>query len=388
MRSLTDLLATDAGKDLLAQRGMHCDRDEFCRELRAPVDADLTTMVGLPPDALLVHIGQQVCTDYHPATASKYAAARQLTDAGVSPVVLWHDAYAAETERYGMRMVLPSGSKQVGVWLASKRLGAGEPRFIPVEADAVEQAMEALGKWVTHRMQEQPKDRRQDARARVERLADAVRSAEVATLGDFNAVISNYLLREALGVSLPSASLSTMLAAGQLTPSLDDYLARLDDVVVVFNEAVADLVAHDIDPQVAPLTDDYLPLRYACRQDGARLVLRHERVGADHFATATCRCGTEHRFHLGSRTLGLGELEATGRWSPDVSLPIHHRDVASGWIVGRSTALYGLVMNAVIARVLDARPIPGFVPPDLLEGSSSEPSEPSGVSLLVDHLTS
>lgn len=384
MRSLTDLLATDVGRDFLAERGMYSGRDEFCRQLRAPLSADLATMVGLPHDALLVHIGQQVCTDYHPATASKYAAARLLAEADISPVALWHDAYAAETERYGMRMVLPSGSKQVGVWLASRRLGTGEPRFIPVDADAVEQAMEALGKWVTHRMQEQAKDRRQESRARVDHLADAVRSAEVSTLGDFNAAISNFLLRERLEVALPSANLSAMLAAGQLTSSLNGYLERLDDVVAVFNEAVGDLVANDIDPQVAPLADDYLPLRYACADDGTRLVLRHERVGADHFATATCRCGTKHRFHLGSRTLGLGELEATGRWSPDVSLPIHHRDVASGWIVGRSTALYGLVMNSVVEKVLAARPIPGFVPPELLENASSEPS---GISLLVDYLT-
>ncbi len=386
MRSLTDLLKSDAGRDFLAARGMYADPAEFARQLRAPLSADLNTHVGLPRDTHLVHIGQQVCADYHPATATKFAAARELASlSGVSPVVLWHDAYAAESERYGMRMVLPSGSKQVGVWLAPRRLGSGEPRFIQVDPDALEQALESLRKWVTHRTQEQTKDRRQEAQARMDRLAEAVRAVDVATLGDANATIANFLLREHLGVELPSATVSSMLATGQLTPSISSYLACLDEVVVVFNEAVADLVSHDIDPQVAPLGDDYLPLRYACPTDGARLVLRHAREGDDHFATATCRCGASYRFHLGTGTMNLGELEATGRWSPDVSLPIHHRDAASGWIVGRSTALYGLVMNQVIDRVLAGRPIPGFIPPDLLEDASPDPP---GVSLLVDYLTS
>lgn len=384
MRSLTDLLETDAGRDFLAERGMYVDAGEFRNELRAPEREDLNRLVGLPDTARLVHIGQQVCADYHPATATKFAAAQDLAAQGqASPVVLWHDAYAAESERYGMRMVLPSGSKLVGVWLAPRRLGSGEPRFIPVGAEAVEQSLDALRKWVTHRMQEQPKDRRQDAQARLDRLAEAVRAADIATLGEANAAIANFLLREHLGVDVPSTSLSTMLATGLLTPSLNSYLGCLDEVVAVFNEAVAELVAHDIDPQVAPLGDDYLPLRYCCPRDGARLVLRHERERDDHFAAGACRCGATYRFHLGTGTMSLGELDTTDRWSPDVSLPIHHRDVASGWIVGRSTALYGLVMNAVVDRVLAARPIPGFIPPDLLEDSS-----PETPSLLVEYLTS
>ncbi len=386
MRSLTDLLETDEGRGFLAERGMHSDATTFHDQLRPPLNDDLNTLLGLPPGRHLVHIGQQVCADYHPATASKFAAAHELTAIGdVSAVVLWHDAFAAESERYGMRMVLPSGSKNVGVWLAPRREGEGEPRFIEVGPDAVELALEALRKWVIHRMQEQPKSQRQESLTRMDKLADALHAADITTLGQANATLAMFLLREHLGLALPSTPLSTMLAAGHLTPSLNIYLAALDQVVAVFNETVADLVANDIDPQVAPLGDDYLPLRYSCPSDGTRLVLRHEQERDDHFATATCRCATMYRFHLGTGTMSLGELEDTDRWSPDVSLPIHHRNVASGWIVGRSTALYGLVMNEVIERVLAGRPIPGFIPPDLLEGTAPDPP---GISLLVDYLTS
>jgi hypothetical protein len=269
---------------------MHVDADEFRNQLQAPESDDLNRLVGLPDAARLVHIGQQVCADYHPATATKFAAALELSAQGqAAPVVLWHDAYAAESERYGMRMVLPSGTKLVGVWLAPKKLGSGEPRHIPVGSEALEQSLDALRKWVTHRMQEQPKDQRQIAQARLDRLAEAIGGADIATLGEANTAIANFLLREHLGVDVPSASLSTMLAAGILTPSLNSYLGSLDEVVAVFNEAVADLVAQDIDPQVAPLGDDYLPLRYCCQRDGARLVLRHEREHDDHFAAGTCR---------------------------------------------------------------------------------------------------
>lgn len=386
MRSLTDLLGSDAGRDFLAERGMYVDPAAFRARMSAPLCDDLNTLAGLPDGTRLVHIGQQVCLDYHPATTTKFAAARELIAAGDStPVVLWHDAYAAESERYGMRMVLPSGGKHLGIWLAPRRQGAGEPRFIQIAPDAVDRALDELRKWVTHRMQEQPKERRGEAQARVARLAEAVRSEDVGTLGEANAAFANFLLREALRLQLPSAFLSTMLAAGLLTPSLNSYLACLDDVRQVFNETVADLAARDIDPQVAPLKDDYLPLRYSCPADGSRLALRHERAGPDHFAAATCRCGATHRFHLGTGTASIGELAGTDRWSPDVSLPIHHRDFASGWIVGQSTALYGLVMNAVVERVLGARPIPGLIPPDLL---GDTPSDQPQTSLLVDYLTS
>lgn len=171
-------------------------------------------------------------------------------------------------------------------------------------------------------------------------------------------------------------TLSAVLEQGAFTESLEAYLERREDVVAVFNEAVAELVAQDVDPQVRPLPEDHLPLHYSCPTDGTRLRLSL----VDGAAAATCRCGTGYRFDLGG---GLGELGATGRWSPDVSLPVHCNDAASGWVVGRSTALYGLVLNAVIDRVLGGRPIPGWIPPDL--SSAPRPgSEPP--TLLVDHL--
>jgi hypothetical protein len=107
-----------------------------------------------------------------------------------------------------------------------------------------------------------------------------------------------------------------------------------------------------------------------------------ERRGRDLFAVATCRCGQNYAFHLGSGRAMLAELAATGRWSIDVSMPVHHNDLASGWIVGRSTALYGLVFNEVLSRVLGRTPIPMLAPAELADGHEGTET------LLVRHLLS
>jgi hypothetical protein len=183
-------------------------------------------------------------------------------------------------------------------------------------------------------------------------------------------------------MELPAVTLSALMDRNILTASLDAYLERLDDVIAVFNEAVEELIALDIDPQVKPLEDDHLPLHYSCPKDGTRLRLTHDRSDGS-AAVATCRCGVAYRFDLGRSTPGLGELAGTGRWSPDVSLPVHHNDQAGGWIVGRSTALYGLVLNSVIERVLGGRPIPGWIPPELSSGPRPGSEPPT---LLVEYL--
>jgi hypothetical protein len=377
MRTLFDLLDTDSGRGFLAERGLFTDVDEFRTALAPPVSDVLNDAVGLPPGTPLVHIGQQLCADYAPWTLAKFVAGAQLGSCDDAvPVLLWHDLYSAEAERYGQRLVLPSGSKLRGIWFAPRASGGCEPRFIPVSRATLDQALRELGGWLEQAVKDRPKPDRAAARERLTALADALRDADPKTLADVDGALAGFLLRHRLGVDLPAVTLSALIDRGVLTASLEAYLERLDDVVAVFNEAVDELIAQDVDPQVRPLAKDHLPLHYSCPADSTRL--RLSRDGSD--AVATCRCGTTYRFDL---RRGLDELSATGRWSPDVSLPVHHNDQASGWIVGRSTALYGLVLNAVIAEAMGGRPIPGWIPPTLT--SVSRPgSEPP--TLLVDHL--
>src|SRR4051812_5959751 len=128
MRSLLDLLADPAEREWLADRGMHADLDRFAAELEPPADPALNTLLGLPEDTKLVHIGQQVCTDYLPATLTKFQVVPALREhAGVAGAILWHDTDRADTEKFGMRIVL-RGSKTVGLTIAHRSTGHGEPR--------------------------------------------------------------------------------------------------------------------------------------------------------------------------------------------------------------------------------------------------------------------
>jgi hypothetical protein len=371
VRSLTDLLATPEGRDFLAEHHMHSDTDEFANRLEPPQCEDLVQFLDLASGTRLVHIGQQVCTDYEPATLTKFEAATELNDRpGIVPAILWHDTDRADSERFGMRIVLPAGSKVVGVPLAPRSAGSCEPRFIRVPPEAVEEALDHLDRWASGRTKDKPKPERLATKARLAQLSEAVRAGTSRTLGEFNAAMAGFLLHEGLGLAIRSTFLSTMLDRGMLTQSVNRYLDCIDDVIAVFNEAVSDLVTRDIDPQVKPLSANYLPLHYSCPTTGRRLRLSHVRQGSEHVATGECPCGTAHSFPLGSSHLTIDELEATGRWSPDISLPIHHIQIASGWIVGRSTALYGIVLNTVARQVLGYRLIPGLIPPSLTSSAT------------------
>jgi len=392
VRDLPDLLATTADRDFLADRGMLTDQDAFVAALRPSSSTDLQALAGLPADSRPVHVGQQVCTDYLASTSMKFTAAATLGAVpGVAPVVLWHDADRADSERFGMRFVLPKGDQTFGIPLAPRSAGSHEPRFIPVAPEAIEEAAKGLRDWQSGRVKDRPKPERAAAVERLEALVAVLRAGEPGErLSELNARVAGFLLADACGAALPAARLSTMLDRGMLTESVERYVAAVDDVVKVFNEAVADLVDADIDPRVRPLGEDYLPLNYSCPTTGARMHLRRQVRAGRVLATGDCKCGEEHAFDLGDgRSTSLDSLAATGRWSPDVSLPVHHLHLASGWIVGASTALYGIVLNAVAERVLGLAPVPGLVPVRAADDADADTDTEAddAPSLLVGYLT-
>jgi hypothetical protein len=378
MRGLADLLADPRGVAFLEEHGVFADDAAFAAELRPPERDGLTSLLDLARDCLLVYVGQQVCADLAPATAAKFTTARDAAARhGVTPTVLWHDMDSTQSERYGARIVLPSAKRTRGVWLVSRELEDLEPRFIPVDREHLEAVVADIASWTRSAV---ASDRR-EARDRLQRLSDALLAPHVATLADADRAIVSLLLREALGFDATATYASEMVASGLLVDSVVEYVAAVDDVVRVFNEAIGRLVAADIDPQVRLLSPDHLPLRFSCPLEGTRLRLSRELRGDDVYATATCRCKTRYEFDLGRGDGRLGELGQSGRWSIDVSMPIHHNDLASGWVAGRSTALYGLAFNDVLERVFGRRPIPILVPRELPPESGPESS------LLVRWLT-
>jgi hypothetical protein len=110
----------------------------------------------------------------------------------------------------------------------------------------------------------------------------------------------------------------------------------------------------------------------ACARDYRRLKLRRQTRGKDHFAVAGCKCGQAYAFYLGSNTLSIATLLETNRWSPDVSLLIFLNQLVSGHLAGKSSALYGLVLNAVMRDGLGIEPVPVLVPDQL--GDDGPPS--------------
>ena len=134
---------------------------------------------------------------------------------------------------------------------------------------------------------------------------------------------------------------------------MNRYLAALDDVVNVFSAAIDVLLtAASIRTcgrgQRLPSAVLVLP---SVRSAPAAA---HVRAVADHYAAVVCRYGRRYRFHLGSGTLSSASWKRSDRWSPDVSLPVHLNRLASGIVAGRSSALYGMVLNEVMERALAA----------------------------------
>jgi hypothetical protein len=374
MRSLSDLVRSPEGRALLEERGVSLSRESFVDRLSPPAGdglAEVLDLVGAP-----VYSAHQLQCDYPPSVTAKLRALREVARLGeIAPAAVWLDMDRIGSNRLSGSILWPRGGKSVR--LVPQRAKEMEPRFAPVERKRLEEVIAELGAWARAAAGDAVVDRHR-------RLAEAVLSGEPDTLAQVNGRITSLLVREQVGLEARSILVSDLAARGLLGPAIDAVLGDLAGFVAVFNAAVDALLAADVDPQVRHLDDGYLPLRYSCPNDGSRCTLRHQSRGADNFAAARCRsCGTEYRFHLGTSTLSAAEVTATGRWSPDVSLPALLNDLVSGVVVGKSSGLYGLVLNEVVAKVLGGTPIPMLVPDDL----ASVVAEEAPGSLLYDYLT-
>jgi hypothetical protein len=370
MSVLSELLRSPGRREALEDRGLFTTPGAFLAALSPPADGRLAALLGLGKAPRLVYVAQQVCADYPASVTAKFAAARDVSSGGgAAAVVLWHDMDRSGSDRRTMRFVLSLGSERASIWLASRRLRDREPRFIPIDRARLERAVAEVEALLGRAV---PGPRLPLAQARLEALAHALLGERIETLADANRAVASLLLREQLGFDAPGAFTSELAARGLLTDTMNALLAEIRNVVSEFNAAREDLLSSGIDPGVKPLGFDYLPLRYSCPRDGARVPLRRAAEGARQLAVGACRCGAEYRFELGHGTAKLGELEEDGRWSPDITLPILLNGFVSGVVAGRSSALYGLVLDAVVARVLNERPVPMLLPGDIVAGGLEE----------------
>lgn len=373
MRSVAQLVSDEPGRRFLADRGVFSDPAEFVERLRTPVNPALSATLDRPHP---VYVAQQTQIDYPGSVASKFRATKALRNyPGVAPVTVWMDTDHAKTA--ASTIWIRSGPDEFRRRVISNKLRNVETRFLPMDRTDFPAVLSALGQWLGPRLDPAALATVHD---RLDRLRGSVSSAR--TLAEANLAMSEVALREHLDFALPSILLSRL--SGMFEAAVDDFLNSVDDVVKVFNDQIGALLAADIDPRVHALPDDYLPLHFSCPNDGLRRRLVHRRDGADHLAVADCRCGASYRFHLGSHHLSSAELVATGRWSVDVCLPLFVDGLVSGAVVGRSSALYGLVLNEVATTVLGLTPVPLLVPADLPE---TVPGSDRPDSVLYDYLT-
>jgi hypothetical protein len=365
MQSLADLLNSADGLRFLESRGVYASLPAFKARLEPPAKPDLALTLGAG-DRELVWSGQQLYVDYRRSVLSKILALRDLgQDRGLATFFLWLDTDRAGSDALMTKLAWPEGGRKGPISVSPARSRV-EARFVRLNGAHLRKAIDRLGSQLHQSGVSRP-----GAKGRYRALRGIFLADGPGTLSAFNLRLTCFLLEHQLGYVPNSVLASTLLERGTFTDEIDRVLNQRRDVIRVFNEAVQTLVKRGINPRVKPLREDYLPLFYSCQADGQRLRLVHSRVGDDQYAIADCRCGERYRFHLGGNTLSIAEIAQTKRWSPDVCLPMLLNDLASGIVVGRSSALYGLVLNAVLEEVLQKQPVPMLVPPTLAAGAAA-----------------
>jgi hypothetical protein len=357
MRSLGELMASEDGLTLLETRGIVTSEESFVGSLLHPSDGRLAQHVGVAASQPLVYAAHQLMADYPESVSAKLRTTRQIAERpDVSAVLLWLDMDRAGADRMAGGSVVRGPGGLLQMRFAARRHDDKEVRFVPVDRAYLNDTVRKMEAWA-----------RQNGAAggRLVQIAGRLREVSPGTLGEANMALTSFLLRNHLEMRAPSVPISDLAGRGFLTGTIDEVVNAVEDVVTVFNAAIDSLLAADVDPQVHHLQADYLPLRYSCDRDDRRCTLARERSGVDTFAVARCACGALYRFHLGSDSLSIGELAATGRWSTDVTLPVYLNDLASGIVAGRSSAIYGMVLNQVLEKVLGRRPIPMLLPTEL-----------------------
>ncbi len=365
MKKLVDLLNTTEGLHFLNSEGVFADQHDFKAQLRFPVQSNLVDELGIE-DKKLVCSGQQLYVDYQQSVLSKIVALREMEqDQDLFPFFLWVDTDRSGSDNLITKFAWPVSSKKGPITIMPPRTRDLESRYVRLDRS---QLMSAIDKLETHlRQSGQSID---GAKERYQQLKVIFADETPGTLSEFNLRVTDHLLTEVYEYVPHSVLLSELLDREVILTEVDLLVNCIGGVVELFNEAIQAFARKEIDPQVRPLAENYLPLFYSCDVDNKRLRLYHHQDGKDHFAVTSCKCGQEYSFFLGHNTLSIAEIARTGRWSPDVCFPIFFNDMVSGYVAGKSSTLYLMVMNRVLRQILHKTPVPIMVPSGLAPGDS------------------
>jgi hypothetical protein len=378
MQTLANLMSSSQGQQWLASKGVFTSQGQFMESLKAPAQSDLAVMLGANGKKLICS-GQQLYIDYHQSVLSKILTLREFKDdPGLFPFFLWVDTDRSGSDNLITKFAWPVDSKKGPIRITPSGVKDIESRFVQLDPIQLRGAIDKLG---THLRQSNVS--RKSAKAKYQELRMFFDRESAGILSDFNYQVTYFLLNKHLGYSPSSVILSETINRGLVTEEVDHIINHLDEVIKVFNASVRSMQELGIDPQVEIRDQDYLPLFFSCNVDHQRLRLKHVLENGDHFATCTCKCGETYRFNLGQNTLSITEIAETGRWSPDVLMPALFNDYVSGYVAGKSSALYLLIINDVLRQVLGKSTVPILVPESLGKSNSAQNQVDS---LLYDYL--
>lgn len=367
MQTLIDLLNSNEGLRFLKSEGVFVNRQPFMDQLKMPVNLGLADDLGVK-NRKLICSGQQIYVDYRQSVLSKIEILQEMVqDDDLFPFFLWVDTDRSGSDNLITKFAWPAASKKGPISILPPNTREVETRFATLTSPVL---MSAIDKLETHLRQSG--ESIEGAKERYQQLRAIFSNKSASPLSEFNLQLTDFLLTNVFGYMPSSLTLSACLEREAIQAEVDLFVNRVADVVEIFNQAVENLIQKGIDPQVKPLATNYLPLFYSCEVDDMRLRLYHQIDNGDHYAVSRCKCGQEYKFYLGHNTLTIAEIARTRRWSPDVCFPIFFNDLVSGFVAGKSSAIYLIVMNAVVRHVLDKTPVP-ILAPDTLELEESDP---------------
>jgi hypothetical protein len=365
MQTLMDVLNSADGVSFLESKGVFVDLQDFKDQLKTPAKPNLADDIGAA-NTKLVCSGQQIYVDYRHSVLSKIVTLQTMEqDEDLFPFFLWVDTDRSGSDNLITKFAWPNSSKKGPISILPPGTRDIESRFVTLDTGQLLGAIDKLETYLR-----QSGQRRKGAKQKYQQLRAIFADENPGTLSEFNLRLTDFLLTNVFEYIPHSALLSNLLDISVLLDEINSFINSIDGVVQVFNEAVEALAQKGIDPQVKPLPENYLPLFFSCEVDDKRLRLYHQIDGNDHFAVSACKCGQEYRFHLGHEALSVAEITQTDRWSPDVCFPIFFNDLVSGFVAGKSSAIYLMVMNEVLRKVLDKTPVPILVPQSLRDAES------------------
>jgi hypothetical protein len=368
VQTLADLLNSAEGLTFLESEGVYVEQQAFKDHLRRPAKTNLADEFHTD-DRYLVCSGQQVYVDYQQSVLSKIEVLQDMEgEKDLYPFFLWVDTDRSGSDNLVTKMAWPGPSKKGPITILPPGTREVETRFAAIDSAQLSSAIARLETFLR-----QSGEKKEGAKDKFLQLRAFFTNGQAETLSEFNLRLTDFLLTQVLGFTPRSVTLSGLLDREYILDEVNLFVNRVGDVVGVLNEAIGSLAEKGIDPQVTPLDEGYLPLFYSCDVDDTRLRLYHYVDGNEHFAVGACKCGQDYRFYLGRDTLSMAAIAETNRWSPDVCFPIFFNDLVSGFVAGKSSAIYLIVLNKALRQVLDKTPVPILVPKSLGVNGSESP---------------